>query len=206
MFDNLPVSKTRIEALSDGVFAVVLTLLVIDLKPEFSAREPGLRHELLQLLPHLLAYAVTFIIACAFWFQHHCWLGFLRQAARRTFWYNSFFLFAITLLPFSVSALLANGGTATGAVLYYGNMVLIPLALALCWLHARRQQLLTVTAPPTVVRRFTGQCWAFMAGGVAGVIIARFSPQLAGFIYILPVVVFRIWARRQHDTAPTVAA
>lgn len=205
MFDNVAVPKGRIEALSDGVFAVVLTLLVIDLKPEHGSGASELLHQLRSLAPQLLGYAVTFAITCAFWFQHHCWLALLQRASRGTFWCNSLFLFAVTLLPFSVSMLLANGGTAQGAVLYYANMALIPTALALCWRHARRGALLAAEAPAGTVLRLNAQCWAFVAGGLAGSITALSSPRVAGLMYILPIIGFRIWARRpERSPAPTV--
>lgn len=73
----------RIEAFSDGVFAIIVTLLVLELKvpslqDHHSVRELG--HQLLELLPKFLSWLIGFIIVCKFWLNHHHILGLGRRA------------------------------------------------------------------------------------------------------------------------------
>ena len=73
----------RIEAFSDGVFAIIVTLLVLELKvPHLqhhaSARE--LAHQLVELMPKFLSWLISFIIVCKFWLNHHHVLGLARHA------------------------------------------------------------------------------------------------------------------------------
>jgi uncharacterized membrane protein len=73
----------RIEAFSDGVFAIVVTLLVLELKVP-SLQDPHsvseLGHQLLELLPKFLSWLISFIIVCKFWLNHHHILGLAKHA------------------------------------------------------------------------------------------------------------------------------
>jgi uncharacterized membrane protein len=94
----------RIEAFSDGVFAIIVTLLVLDLKvPELGANldNPAqLGHELLTLLPKLLSWLISFIIVAKFWLNHHHILGLARHADYGMVWLNSLFLMFQSFVPF----------------------------------------------------------------------------------------------------------
>ena len=93
----------RVEAFSDGVFAIVVTLLVLDLHvPDL--RHAGsvleLAHGLIDLLPKFLSWAISFIIVCKFWLNHHFLLGQARYADYAVIWLNSLFLMFQSLIPF----------------------------------------------------------------------------------------------------------
>lgn len=93
----------RIEAFSDGVFAIVVTLLVLELKvPELhgpnSAAE--LCDGLIVLLPKLLSWLISFIIVCKFWLNHHHILAKARHANYAMVWLNSLFLMTQSFVPF----------------------------------------------------------------------------------------------------------
>lgn len=199
-FDDVTVSKHRLETLNDGVFAVVLTLLVIDLKLENLGHRPNeveMWHELRHLMPQFFGYVVTFALTCGFWFQHHALLHMLRHATRRAYWLNALFLFTVTLLPFSVSTFMKAPAYLPGALVYFGNLTLLPLALAAGWRHAKSAGLLMAEANPEVVRRFTLQSRAFVLGGVAGLAMSFIEPAFAGLVYPLPILAFRIYQRRR---------
>jgi uncharacterized membrane protein len=82
-FEQGNLRLTRIEALSDGVFAIVVTLLVLELKvPTLHDRRSvgELRGQLLELLPKFLSWLISFIIVCKFWLNHHYVLGLAGHA------------------------------------------------------------------------------------------------------------------------------
>src|ERR1700693_4919001 len=94
---------TRIEAFSDGVFAVAVTLLVLDLKVPVLNDHADV-HELAQALfdqlPRLLSWLISFIIVCKFWLNHHHLLGLARHADYGFVWLNSIFLLGQSFIPF----------------------------------------------------------------------------------------------------------
>jgi len=94
---------TRIERFSDGVFAIVVTLLVLELKVPIlrgrgSANELG--HQLVDLVPKFLSWMISFIIVCKFWLNHHHLLTFAQHATYGMAWLNSIFLMAQAFIPF----------------------------------------------------------------------------------------------------------
>ncbi len=93
----------RIEAFSDGVFAIVVTLLVLELKVPVlkdHGSAGGLGHRLLELLPKFLSWLISFVIVCKFWLNHHHILGLARHANYGMAWLNSIFLMSQSFVPF----------------------------------------------------------------------------------------------------------
>ena len=110
-------TRARLEAFSDGVIAVVITIMVLDLKAPESAA-PG---ELLSRWPSFTVYLVSYLFVAIYWINHHSLLG---QAARVTpllIWSNSLLLFFLSLIPFS-TAYVANTHLATLPMAIYGGV------------------------------------------------------------------------------------
>jgi uncharacterized membrane protein len=113
---------TRIEALSDGVFAIVVTLLVLELKvPALTdhASVSELAHALVDLPPKFVSWLISFIIVCKFWLNHHHILGLARHADYATVWLNSLFLLGQSFIPFP-TALAGEYPTNPLAVSFFG--------------------------------------------------------------------------------------
>ena len=105
-------SLERLTALSDGLFAVAMTLLVLDVRVPVSSAvlahsERGLWEALLRLGPSFAAYLLSFTMLGTFWLAQHTLLGILGRCDRTLTWINLGFLFVVSLLPFS-AALLAH--------------------------------------------------------------------------------------------------
>src|SRR5271170_4071790 len=103
MRSHLTLGKSRIEALSDGVFSIAMTLLVLKLEvPEVmhhSSNEAMLQ-QLLALAPQFMTFVVTFLIAGGFWFLHHLTFHLLRHVDGFLVWVNLLLLMFVSLLPF----------------------------------------------------------------------------------------------------------
>jgi uncharacterized membrane protein len=97
----------RLVGLTDGLFATVLTLLVLDLRiPEAITSGNGDVHTFLKWLgPHLFSYLLTFLVAGTYWFAHHRDCDLIMQSGRRLLGYNLLFLLFIGLLPFSTASI-----------------------------------------------------------------------------------------------------
>src|SRR5215813_4664534 len=112
----------RIEAFSDGVFAIVVTLLVLELKvPALKdhASVGELAHQLTELLPKFLSWLISFIIVCKFWLNHHHLLGMARHANYAMVWLNSIFLMGQSFIPFP-TALMGEYPDNRLAVSFFG--------------------------------------------------------------------------------------
>jgi uncharacterized membrane protein len=127
-------SLEHLTALSDGLFAVAMTLLVLDLRVPVSAAGPayserGLGGALVQLGPNFAAYLLSFTMLGTFWLAQHTLLGILGQCDRTLTWINLGFLFVVSLLPFS-AALLAHYVHLRLAVgVYWLNILLLGAGL-----------------------------------------------------------------------------
>jgi uncharacterized membrane protein len=136
-------SLERLTALSDGVFAVAMTLLVLDLRVPVSTAvsahsEHGLAEALLKLGPSFAAYLLSFTLLGTFWLAQHTLLGILGRCDRTLTWIQLGFLFVVTLLPFS-AALLAHFVHLRLAVgLYWLNILLLGAGLEWSARHGRK--------------------------------------------------------------------
>jgi uncharacterized membrane protein len=131
----------RLAALSDGIFAFAMTLLVLNIRvPEFAGihSEGELGRALLRLAPHLLTCVMTFLTLGIFWIGQQTQLSALKSADRDVAWLHIGFMFAVVLTPFS-TALLADFITFRVAILiYWANIALLGLMLYLASRHAYR--------------------------------------------------------------------
>lgn len=128
----------RLAALTDGVFAITLTLLVLDLKVPHVAggSEQVLREELVALIPNAVAWLVSFVLLARFWIIHHMVLETLERVELRTIIYNFGVLMLISLVPFA-TALLGTYEFEIGPVVVFSTvMALTGLATGLFASHA----------------------------------------------------------------------
>jgi uncharacterized membrane protein len=135
----MQLGRNRIEALTDGIFAVAMTLLVLDIKvPELQqpAGTADLPLKLLALWPKLLSYTVSFVILGVYWVGHHAQLSFIRRADRPLLWINILFLLWVALVPFSTALLSEYSKTRVAIGIYGANLIAIGLTLALHWWYA----------------------------------------------------------------------
>jgi uncharacterized membrane protein len=155
----------RIAALSDGVFAIAMTLIVLEIHvPDAGPirSEQDLWNALLGLGPRLLTYLLSFLTLGIFWNGQQTQLNLFSTADRDLSWLQLGFLASIALMPFSTS-LLAEFITYRLALLaYWLNIFLIGSLLFLNWIYATRNGLVTKEATPAisaVVKRriFVGQ-------------------------------------------------
>ena len=184
-------SKHRLEALSDGVFAVVMTLLVLEIKPELEpfAGDEAVAHTLRALALPLLAYAFTFLISCIFWNLHHRKFTLLRHTNTRHTALTLVFLFAVTLLPVSISIYIRAKSSALAHVVYFGNFTLIAFSLLLSWLYARRAGLADPAFPGSLTRNLSVRMFTLTLVGVIAMLASYFDrPYL--FMLVLPVILY----------------
>lgn len=150
----------RLAALSDGFFAVAMTLLVLDLRvPAAQAihSEHDLWRALVTLAPRLIVFLMSVMTNGIFWVGQQTQLNHFARADRNLAWIHIAFLCAVSLTPFSTSLLAEFIHYRTALLVYWSNIVLLGLTLYWSWSYATRHQLLTDDVPPeihtAVVRR-----------------------------------------------------
>ena len=141
-------SLERLAALSDGIFAVAMTLLVLDLHVPVStisnqiANEQDLWKALVKLVPNLFPYLMSFLTLGIFWVGQQTQLNFFKQSNRHLTWIHLAFLLAVTLMPFSTGLLAAFITFRVALVVYWLNIVLLGSMLFIGWRYARHAQLM----------------------------------------------------------------
>ena len=206
-------SKGRVEALTDGIFAIAMTLLVLELKvPDLpkSAASHELLYRLGEEAPAWMSFLLSFMYCGLLWFLHHLAMHFVRHMQALLVWLNLLFLMSISIWPFSC-ALLGHFIRNRAAVeIYFGNVLLAALLLWAQWLFARRRKLISEDDPraaEAMGMRLTAVPVAIAAGMLATV----YRP-LAGFYAMSFVLIgFRLWqrrvfAKRAQATGPSLSA
>ncbi|MEO5937644.1 MAG: TMEM175 family protein [Sphingomonas sp.] len=110
----------RVEAFSDGVIAIIITIMVLELK---APEEPGVDH-LWRLWPTLLAYAISFAYVGIYWVNHHRLFSHAKHVSNALVWFNLFLLFALSLIPFSTAYLGTQHFSRDATLLYLATMLL----------------------------------------------------------------------------------
>jgi len=143
----------RLAALSDGIFAVAMTLLVLDLHIPAAAQvhsERELLFALVPLGPQWVAYGMSFLTLGIFWAGQQTQLNHIQEGSRDLTWIHLGFLFAISLLPFS-TRLLAEFITYRAALDIYWLNILAPGAMLYwSWTHATHADLIKTDTPAEV--------------------------------------------------------
>ena len=119
-------NKERLSAFTDGVVAVIITIMVLELKPPHGVDLAALR----SLLPTFLAYVLSFVYVAIYWNNHHHFFNLVKQVDGAILWANIQLLFWISLVPFT-TAWMGENPTAPIPVAVYGVSVLMP---ALGWM------------------------------------------------------------------------
>ena len=150
----------RLAALSDGIFAVAMTLLLLELRVlarDLVHSEADLRHALALLSPQLLVYVMSFITLGIFWVGQQTQLNHLARSDRELTWIHLTFLFAVTLMPFSTRLLIEFLAYRTALLAYWANILALGVVLYFSWGHATKAGLvkedIPANVPPAICRR-----------------------------------------------------
>src|SRR5580658_4950622 len=146
-------SVERLAALSDGIFGVAMTLLLLELHvpaKDLIRSESELRHALAALSPQLLVYLMSFLTLGIFWVGQQTQLNHIERSERHFTWIHLAFLFLVTLMPFSTRLLTEFITFRTALVAYWINILLLGVTLYLSWGRAMQVRLVKSDTPPEV--------------------------------------------------------
>ena len=196
----------RITALADGVFAVAMTLLVLEFHvpalPE-GATSAQLDAALARLWPQVMSYVAGFLVLGTLWVGHHYQLHYVRRADRVFLWLNLGFLLAVAFLPFCVALLGAFGNLCAPCALYGASLLVAGSCLIAMWSYATNgRRLVDPTLDEAVVRALRSRIYTGMLVYTGGFALAFVAPRASLVAYAaMPLLYFVPSRIDQHSMA-----
>lgn len=188
---------SRIEALSDGVFAIAMTLLILGIRvPDLPTPVTGavLWRALVALAPHLAGYVVSFVILGTLWIGQHNQFHLIQWVDRWSLWLNIFFLACIAFLPFATSLLAEYNDQPLASLVFAGTLLLAGVFLYANWAYATHgRRLVSPDLSDFVIRaakrRIAAGLVVYAAAGALALVSTRAALGLFAVMpiaYILP--------------------
>jgi len=182
--------KSRLEAFSDGVIAIIITIMVLELRvPEGHALAA-----LLPLTPVLLSYVLSFGYVGIYWNNHHHMLLISRKVSGAAMWANLHLLFWLSLFPFTTAWMGENHAAAVPTAMY--GVVLLMAAVAY-WIL--QQALVVADGSGSALRRAIGSDWKGKLSPLlylGGIVLTYWRPWAAQLVYALTALLWLIPDRR----------
>lgn len=150
-------SFERVVFFSDAVFAIVITLLVLELKvPHITEHtDSALRHGLVELLPQVIGFVVSFLIIGLMWTEHHRIFRYIDNYNAGLLWRNLLLLLCVSFVPFPTALFSENFWSRTAFILYTGSFGAVATAKLWIWRHAVASGLLKKSVGPELERRIS---------------------------------------------------
>jgi len=195
MSEREPVmSSGRLEAFSDGVIAIIITIMVLELKVPHGETLGAL----IPLIPVLLSYVLSFVYVGIYWNNHHHMLHATHAVTGRILWANLHFLFWLSLFPVTTAWVGENYLASAPAALY--GVVLLMAAVAY-WIL--QQLIIASQGANSILKKAVGGDWKGKVSPLlyaAGIASAFRSPLLAQAVYLLVALLWFIPDRRIENT------
>jgi uncharacterized membrane protein len=195
-------STTRLETFSDAVVAIIMTIMILELKlPEFNKDqdEYDIHHHLVELLPHFGAYVFSFIMIGILWANHHHMFNLLGKTDNILLGQNLFFLFWMSLIPFVTGIVGANPRLPTSIALYGFVMLMTTLSLAIMRSYTMKKNLVHTDEEKAVDKKINKvstedrtKSYIGAAAYLLSVPLAFVSVYISFVCFVIPVILF-LW-------------
>lgn len=186
--------KNRLEAFSDGVLAIIITIMVLELKvphgTDLGALQP--------LLPVFLSYVLSFIYVGIYWNNHHHMLHTVKTVTGGVLWANLNLLFWLSLFPFATGWMGENHFAAMPTAIY--GFILLMAAISY---YILQQLIIRADGKDSVLKRAVGSDWKGKlspAFYIAGIISAHFVPLLGVSFYVAVALIWLVPDKRIERT------
>ena len=198
--NNFGLKTGRIEALSDGIFAIAMTILILSFETVSNQpgqiREEDLLEMLLGMWPDLLHYMESFIVLGVFWYQHHRQFHYIRRVDRGLLVLNIGALMFIGLIPFSTVMVSDFGDSFVVAALFEINLLIAGIVYFLHWLYASREnRLIDPSVDPCVIRFYSKRNFIIPAVSLCAIALSYFSPRVGLITYFAVPAILFFWER-----------
>ena len=188
--------RDRLTAFTDGVLAIIVTIMVLELKPPHGAGLEQLR----ELLPVFLSYVLSFVYVGIYWNNHHHFFQLVPAVSGGMLWANLHLLFWLSLIPFTTAWMGENHFAPLPTALYGGSLLMSALAWAVMQAVIFRAQ-----GPDSPLKRALGRDLKAKISPVlylAGIGLCFVQPALGGALYVAVALMWLIPDRRvEHSLA-----
>ncbi|MDD2341319.1 MAG: TMEM175 family protein [Tolumonas sp.] len=189
-------NTNRLEAFSDGVMAIAITLLILEIKvPDTTT---PLLQGLLSLWPSYFAYSVSFIVIGAIWINHHVMFNLIARIDQKILLLNTLQLLFVSFLPFPTAvlahALQTNMDESIAAAFYGGVLTIIGALKTIMWFYSVHKKLLHHELSPREARKIGKTYFVGPIGYLLATITAFFNP-LISIVLFLSLSIFFLWPK-----------
>jgi uncharacterized membrane protein len=207
--ENTTLSFERILFFSDAVFAIVITLLVLELKvPHLEGEkltEANIQHQLFELLPKFLGFIYSFFIVGLMWIEHHRIFRYIGHYDFGIVWRNLLFLLFVAFIPFPTALFSEYFRSQTAFILYALSFALAALAKIWIWDHAvrARSELLIPEADDHSIKRISRRSWAVPIVCVMAIGMSFIAVGFGGFCFpLIPLVAHLLYPKNKTVDLP----
>ena len=182
--------KNRLEAFSDGVIAIIITIMVLEMKVPHGESPESLR----PLLPVFLSYVLSFVYVGIYWNNHHHMLHVSKQVSGRVLWANLHLLFWLSLFPFATGWMGENHFAAWPSALYGGVLLMAAIAY---WLL--QQTIIATEGPESLLKVALGRDWKGRISPLLyllGIATSFWMPWVALLVYVVVALMWLVPDRR----------
>jgi uncharacterized membrane protein len=182
--------KGRLEAFSDGVIAVIITIMVLEMKPPHGSEFA----DLLPVLPIFLTYALSFVFIAIYWVNHHHFLHIVKHVSGGVLWANNHLLFWLSLIPFTTSWMGENHFSSWPVFTYALNLLACAIAYTICTIVVVRSE-----GPDSAMAKAIGKDKKgklSLGLYLASVLIALLAPMVSCAIFVVVALIWLVPDRR----------
>jgi len=183
----------RIEALADGIFAIAMTLLVLNLiMPDGAAGVIDVKlHTLLAGQAHkFFNYILTFMLLAIFWIVHHQQFHRIKRTDSRLLWINIFILMFVALMPFSTDIVGNFTGSTTAEIFFASNLLVLGLLFMANWAYAtHNHRLVSPDLDKEMIIRGLRRNMVMPVISAIVIVLAFFIPQWCLWLYLLSPII-----------------
>jgi len=202
-------SFERVVFFSDAVFAIVITLLVLELKvPHLTEHnEPALRGALFGLLPRVAGFVISFLIIGLMWIEHHRIFRYIADYNSGLLWRNLLLLLCVSFVPFPTALFSENFWSRTAFILYTASFGGVATAKLWIWRHAMSAGLLKPDVTQEFAKRIARRSMAVPLACALAIILSFISIMLAPISFAFIPVFARVLdpATKKSEEEPATA-
>jgi uncharacterized membrane protein len=187
----------RLIFFSDAVFAIAITLLVIELRlPELTEKSThGFIHALMQMLPNFFGFMLSFFVIGAFWAAHHRVFRWVLKTDETLVWANLRLLLVIAFLPFPTAVLAEHAGMRSAQLFYCFILAIAVINQIRLWNYAlRTPDIVNPEAPPREIRKYFRRAWSLLGATLFAAAFNWFVPDYGWMAFALLPLSLRIAA------------
>jgi len=198
---TVPLSTSRIEALTDGIFAFAMTLLVLTLTlPDATQTRLDLSQLLIAQWPKFFNYALSFLLLAVFWVVDHRQFHYIRRTDNRHLWINIGILMFVALIPFTTDVVGDYNNQTLAEILFSGNLLILGLLFLLNWWYACwHHRLVAPNLDREIIVRGIRRSSITPVIAMISIILSVFLPRWALTVYMLiPIIELHTWFRERR--------